>query len=651
MCLLITNPKNIQIKHFIYIMLKELFSSKKFLYLVAAFLCVVPFEVLSLTGTDLPYTLELGVFVAVALTFGLTIFKKGIRSLLRLDFSNINLLMTVAIAGAFYLGELEEAAIIVILFSLGEFLEDFGIEKSKSALEALVEKTPKTALLKGSSKPVPIGDIAVGSVIVVRHGGIVPLDGSVAEGTSLVDEAAVTGEPLPKTKVLGDSIFAGSVVSEGYLEIKVNKTAKDSTLQKILDLTFAANQRKSKSQLFIQKFAGIYTPAVLAISIMIIAIPVLFFGKPLEPWLIQAITLLIISCPCALVISTPVSVFSAVGNASKRGVVVKGGRFLEELGKVKSVALDKTRTITRGEPKVTDVIPFGNATKETVVACLAGMEAFSEHPIAKSVIEFAKQQNIKTHVHEGFTAASGKGIQAKCLVCTDMHHCAGTLKYIQEEHGPVDSQILTAAETLEKDGKTLIIVSNGTSVIGIVAVADAIKDDSVEAISGLRRIGIDAIMLTGDTAAAAQFVGKEVGIQEVHASLLPQDKAQKIEELKVKYGTVAMVGDGVNDAPSLALADVGIAMGAAGSDIAIENADVAIMNDKLSFLPQLVELSRKMNGIIRFNVSTAIAVKFVFLGLAVAGYSTLLGAIAADVGVSIFVILNSLRLFNTHSEV
>jgi Cd2+/Zn2+-exporting ATPase len=280
-------------------MLKELLSSKKFIYLALAFLAIVPFEFLSLTGAHLPYAVEVIAFLAVVILFGRKILTKGIESLLSLRFSNINLLMLVAIAGAFYLGELEEAAIIVILFSLGEFLEDFGIEKSKSALEALVAKTPKTAILKGSSEPVPIESIAIGSIILVRHGGIVPLDGMVEGGTSLVDEAAVTGEPLPKTKIPGDSIFAGSVVSEGYLEIKVSKAAKDSTLQKILDLTFAANQRKSKSQLFIQKFAGIYTPVVLVVSILLVLVPVFLFGQPLDPWLVQAITLLIISCPCA----------------------------------------------------------------------------------------------------------------------------------------------------------------------------------------------------------------------------------------------------------------------------------------------------------------------------------------------------------------
>lgn len=415
-------------------MYKELLGTKKFRYLALAFLAIIPFELLSLTGTPVPYALEVGLFLVVAVIFGRPIFKKGIQSLISLRFSNINLLMTVAIIGAFYLGQLEEAAIIVILFSLGEFLEDFGIETSKSALQALVEKTPKSAELKdGNTKS--IEEITIGTVIIVRNGGVVPLDCVVATGSSLVDESAITGESLPKTKVEGDPVFAGSVVREGYLELRVAKSAKDSTLQKILDLTFTASARKSKSQLFIQKFASIYTPIVLAVSILLVVVPVFFLGQSFDFWLVQALTILIISCPCALVISTPVSVFSAVGNASKRGVVVKGGRFLEELGKIRAIALDKTRTITKGEPEVTDVIPFGHSSEGEVLGCLAGLEIFSEHPIGKSILEYAKSKNITIHPHTKFAATLGKGVKGVCTVCAESHRCAGTLQYVTAEHG------------------------------------------------------------------------------------------------------------------------------------------------------------------------------------------------------------------------
>jgi Cd2+/Zn2+-exporting ATPase len=441
------------------------------------------------------------------------------------------------------------------------------------------------------------------------------------------------------------------VVREGYLELIVKKPAKDSTLQKILDLTFTAASRKSKSQLFIQKFASIYTPTVLVVSILLVVIPVFVLGQPFDPWLVQALTLLIISCPCALVISTPVSVFSAVGNASKRGVVVKGGRFLEELGKIRAIAFDKTRTITKGEPVVTDVIPFDHTTEEEVLGCLAGLETFSEHPVSKSVIEYAKQKGIALHPHSDFTASLGRGVKGTCTVCAEAHRCAGTLQYVTEEHGPVGKEIIEKAEVLTRQGKTVIYVSSGEHIEGIVAVSDSIKDESAETVRQLGKLGVVSYMLTGDSKEPAQFIADKVGISHVFSSLLPQDKTERIREMKEQYGSVGMVGDGVNDAPSLALSDVGIAMGAAGSDVAIENADIAIMNDNLSFLPGLITLSRRMNRIIRFNVSLAVLTKLAFLGFAVAGYSSIIGAIVADVGVSVFVILNSLRLFENEKMV
>lgn len=624
-----------------------LLKERKFVRLLLGLATVVPFEFLSLSGRHLPYQIEVAAFLLVALLFGRDIITKGIRSLFRLQFSNINLLMTIAIAGAFYLGVLEEAAIIIILFSLGEFLEDFGIEQSRSALESLVRSSPKTALLKDGNAVVPIEKVPVGAIIIIRNGDTIPFDGTIVSGSSLIDEAAITGEPLPRTKMQGDAVFAGSIAYQGYLEVRVDKPAKDSTLQKILDLTFAASGKKSKSQVFIQKFASVYTPLVIVVSIGTVVIPVLILGKPFDPWLTQALTLLIISCPCALVISTPVSVFSAVGNASKRGIVIKGGRFLEELGRVRAVAFDKTRTLTKGEPSITNVITYGGLSEETVLGHLGGLEEQSEHPISKAITEYARKKGFMLHEHKDFKATLGKGVEGVCLVCTDSHSCAGTLQYIQGEHGAIDPSIIAQAEKLEQEGKTVVFVSDGTKVEGIVALTDAIKAEAKDTIAMLKKLKVVPIMLTGDASAPAAYVAQELGISEVSAALLPQDKASKIEMLKKTYGAVAMTGDGVNDAPALALSSVGIAMGAVGSDVAIENADIAVMNDSIKAIPSLIVLGRKMNGIIRFNTGAAIVVKFVFLGLAMLGSSTLIGAIVADVGVSIFVIVNSLRLFES----
>lgn len=627
------------------IMFRDLLQNKKFKYLLVALVAIIPFEALSLSGKHLPYLVELGALGLIIGIFGRDVFKKGLISLWKLRFSSINLLMTIAVIGAVAIGELEEAAIIIILFSLGNVLEDFGISRSKSSLQDLVNKTPKQATLKNGSI-VPLAELVIGSVIVVKHGDIIPVDGEIVSGTSLVDESSITGEPLPKTKTLGDAVFAGSAASEGYLEIKVTKLASESTLQKIINLTYDAVERKSNAQAFIEKFARYYTPIVLLSAILLVIIPVFFLGEPFQKWLVQALTLLIISCPCALVISTPVSVFSAVGNASRKGVVIKGGRFLEEMGKIKAIAFDKTRTLTKGTPTVADVIPFGSNTEKDVIECLSGLESFSEHPISKSIIAYAEERKMNIHAFDSYKASSGKGIEGVCLVCTDSHRCAGTLAYMREQHGTVDESIIKKGEELEAQGKTVIFVSNGTEIKGVIGVSDAIKEDSAQAVAELMKLGITPVMLTGDTDAPAQAVAGIVGIKEVYASLLPEDKVTRVQELKKKYGSVGMVGDGVNDAPALATASVGIAMASAGSDVAIENADIAIMNDKLSVLPELITIARKSNGIIRFNIALALITKVGFLGLAISGHANLVMAIVADVGVTIFVVINSLRLYN-----
>lgn len=625
-------------------MFKQLLQNKKFKYLLIALVAVIPFEALSLSGKHLPYPIELGALGLIVVIFGRDVFKKGLMSLWKLRFSSINLLMTIAVIGAVAIGELEEAAIVIILFSLGNVLEDFGISRSKSSLQELVNKTPKQATLKNGTI-VPLAELAVDMIIIVKHGDIIPVDGIIVSGNSLVDESSITGEPLPKTKVTGDAVFAGSVASDGYLEVMVTKLSGESTLQKIINLTYEAAERKSNAQAFIERFAKYYTPLILLSSVLLVVIPVFVFGEPFQKWFIQALTLLIISCPCALVISTPVSVFSAVGNASRKGVVIKGGRFLEEMGRIKAIAFDKTRTITKGTPIVTDVIPFGENTEQDVISCLSGLETFSEHPISKSIIAYATEKKIDLHTFDSYKATSGKGIEGVCLVCTDSHRCAGTLAYMRDEHGTIDDSITKKAEELESQGKTVIFVSNGTEIKGIVGVSDEIKEDSARAVNELKKIGITSIMLTGDTLAPAQAVADTVGIDEVYASLLPEDKVARIQELKKKYGSVAMVGDGVNDAPALATASVGIAMASAGSDVAIENADIAIMNDKLSALPELISIAQKSNGIIRFNIALALITKVGFLGLAVSGNANLVMAIVADVGVTIFVVINSLRLY------
>ncbi len=629
--------------------LAELFSIKQFRWLILALALIAPIEVLSLLGFQLPLFMGIPFLAAIAFFFGRSLFRSGFHSLLRLEFSNINLLMSIAILGAVYLHHFEEAAIIVVLFALGETLEEYGIAKSQTALKELTERTPKTAQRKGEPERVAVEQVHIGDIIVVKPGDQIPLDGELVEGNSLVDEAAITGEPLPRSKRVGDAVYAGTLNGPGYFEIRVTKPAKDSTLARIIDLTYQAAERKSHAQKFIEKFAKIYTPLVVFTAFLLVVIPVLVFHDPLVPWLIQALTLLIISCPCALVISTPVTIFSAIGNATQKGILIKGGRFIEEIGRIKAIAFDKTRTLTKGEPIVSDIVPFDGLREEDVLACAAGMEAFSEHPIAKSILSRAQEREIEPHPFENFESISGKGLKGECTVCYDRHQCLGNIKFVTEEH-EVGKEVQQKAEAFEKEGKTTIIISDNKRVKGLIGVTDEIRKESKDVVGNLLRMNIIPVILTGDNPSSAQYVAARLGIGEVKAELLPEGKVEALAHLIQDYKHVAMVGDGVNDAPALASASVGIAMGAIGSDVAIENADIALLNDNLEALPYLVKLGRKCLGKIRFNTSSAVFVKLLFLSLALGGLSHLALAIFADVGVTILVILNGLRLYGYQGD-
>lgn len=627
-------------------LISEILKETKFKRLAATLLLIIPLEILSLFSIHLPKFVEYPLFAAIIFFFGRNVILGGLQSLVRLKFSNINLLMTVATFGAVYLGELEEAVIIIVLFAVSEALEEFGITRSQNALEELVEKAPKTALLKGKETKTPIEKISLNDIVIIKPGDYIPLDGVVVKGESLVDESSITGEPLPKNKYEGELVFAGTLNSQGYLEIKVTKLVKDTTLAKIVDLTFQAAERKSQAAKFIETFASYYTPGVLVIAVLLTTIPVLLFAQPFAPWFAQSLTILLIACPCALVISTPITIFSAIGNATKRGILIKGGQFLEEMGRIKAIAFDKTRTLTKGEPVVSDVISLNGYTKAELLACVAGAEAFSEHPIAKSIVESSKSfPDIKDHDYANFKAIMGKGISGECLVCVDKHHCIGTLQFVMEEH-KVDQRVIDIVERFEKEGKTTIIISDDKKIKGVLGIVDDIRPESTPAIKELHKLKIKTAILTGDNASAASYVAKEVGIDEVHAKLLPDEKVKELRSLVNKYKDVAMVGDGVNDAPSLTTASVGIAMGAIGSEVAVENADIALMNNNLGLIPFLVKLGRVSGNTIRVNTSAAIAVKAIFLALALIGKSSLALAIFADVGVTVLVVANSLRLFN-----
>lgn len=621
----------------------------KFLWLLFAALLVGMLEFLSLGGFRLPQAIDIPFFLVFILVIGHQTLWHGLRALASLNFKSINALMLIAVIGAWYLGKYEEAAVVIVLYTLAEKLEDIGIEKSQSALSALLDKMPKCVLLKNQQNLVPVDEVKVGSIIVVKPGEMIALDGKVSSGISFIDESSITGEPIPQEKFVGDAVYAGTFNKQGYLEIEVSKTAHNTTFAKIKELTFQATQVKAPTQKFIEKFAQYYTPAVILLAFLWVFVPTAILGYPLDPWLTKGLSLIVIACPCALVISTPISIYSAIGNASKQGALIKGGKYLEAIGQVTCIALDKTRTLTFGSPIVSDVIPYGKSSREHVLECAAGIVIFSEHPLAQSIVEAAKNENLQLHPVENFKSIIGKGAQADCLVCTEKHHCVGKLPFILEEH-PVPQVIIDEVNRLLNQGKTAVVIATHKEVEGIIALTDKIRPESKSLIEGLKQLHIKPVLLTGDHAAPAKMVADNLGISEVRSNLLPEDKAQIIKELVEKYQTVAMVGDGINDAPALALSNVGITIGSLGSDTAIEAASIVILNDRLDVIPFLVKLGKKTIQTIRYNVSLAIAIKFLFIALALLGMGNLALAIFADVGVTLIVILLSIRLLNWRSQ-
>lgn len=600
-------------------------------------------EALSLSGFKLPTFIAFPFYLLVIILIGHKTILDGLKSLIRLNFKSINLLIVIAAIGAFYLEKYVEAAIVVVLFNLAEKLEEHGIETSKEALRSLAEKMPKTAFIKKLDRSVPVEEVDVDDIIIIKPGEMIPLDGIVTLGFTAVDEAAITGEPIPKDKMSGDSVFAGTLNKQGYIEVRVTKKAKNTTLAKIQEITSQAFQLKAKTHKFIEAFSSYYTPTIVLLAFLWMTIPPYFFSVPFRQSLQEALSLLVIACPCALVISTPVSIYSAIGNAAKQGILIKGGRFLEAMGKIKAIALDKTRTLTFGNPVVTDVISLGNQTREQLLSCAAGIETQSEHPLAQSIVKAAQEENLALHPIENFQIKVGKGAQADCLVCEDKHHCIGKLEFILEEHRVPDT-VLEKISLLQNEGKTAIVICTHKEVEGVIGLQDKIRPESAQVIEDLKKMGITPIMLTGDHKTSAFAVAQKVGIQEVKANLLPEDKAQAIRELLSQYTAVAMVGDGINDAPALALANVGITMSDLGSDTAIETASIVILNDHLNRLPFLVRLGRKSIQTIRINTLLAIAVKLTFISLALIGMSNLALAIFADVGMTVIVILHSFRL-------
>ncbi len=596
-----------------------------------------------LTYFDGSETVTNTLFLTSIVVGGVFVMEGAYKGLTKKRFLNIEFLVVIASLGAAYLGEFGEASAVIFFFSLAEMFESFGMKRSRKALEELVKNNPKQATLKDGSV-VAVDQVVVRSIVVVKPGDLIPLDGTVVLGTSAINEASITGESLPKDKIIGDLVYAGTININGYLEIVVTKESKDSTITKIVELVSNAQKSKTQAEEFIDGFAKYYTPGIVFVALLIVAIPVLFFEGNFSIWLERAITLLVIACPCALVIATPVAVTAALGGISKKGVLVKGGKFLELFGKVKAVAFDKTGTLTLGQPMVTDVIVLNGFTEQMLLEDVAGMESFSTHPLAEAILAYAKKKGITPHQMHSYENIPGKGGKAVCKICDDIPHFVGNLK-MMNAHNVATDNVIQSVEKLEKEGKTVVIVGEGNKVMGIIGISDTVRESSKETVEILSKAGVGSTMLTGDNVHSALYIGKSLGIQDIYAGLLPEDKVEKIKELKNRYGIVAMVGDGVNDAPSLALSDIGIAMGGKGTDIALETADVVLMSDKIELIPDLISLGKKTLRTIKFNVGIAIGSKLIFVVLAAFGMANLGVAIATDTGVSILVILNGLRLF------
>ena len=573
---------------------------------------------------------------------GYTLFMKGLKNLSRLKF-DMNTLMTIAIIGAALIGEWGEGATVVILFAISEALERYSMDKARQSIESLVDIAPKEAFIRRGNEEmlIKVEDIVVGDTMIVKPGQKLAMDGFVVKGTSTLNQAAITGESVPVTKTVDDEVFAGTLNEEGLLEVQVTKKVEDTTLSKIIHLVEEAQAERAPSQAFVDKFAKYYTPAIVMLALFIAVIPPLFGGDWSE-WIYQGLAVLVVGCPCALVVSTPVAVVTAIGNAAKNGVLIKGGIYLEETGHLKAIAFDKTGTLTKGVPAVTDILTFGGEQNELLLIT-AAIEKGSQHPLASAIMRKAEESGLKFNdvSVEEFQSITGKGVKAK--VNNQMYY-VGSPNFFEELHGSIPNDRKEKITELQIQGKTVMVLGTETEILSFIAVADEMRESSKEVIGKLNSMGIETVMLTGDNERTAAAIGKRVGVSDIRADLLPEDKLNFIKELRGKYQSVAMVGDGVNDAPALAASTVGVAMGGAGTDTALETADIALMSDDLSKLPYTIKLSRRALMIIKQNITFSLAIKLLALLLVVPGWLTLWIAIFADMGATLIVTLNSLRL-------
>jgi Cd2+/Zn2+-exporting ATPase len=589
-------------------------------------------------------------FFAASTLAGAVLVLPHAWSALRRGQLEMNVLMAVAVTGAWLIGEGAEGAAVVFLFAFAELLESWSVGRARRAIKSLLALTPETAWRKdngGLAVEVAVGEIQVGDVLLVRSGQRVPLDGEVVSGQSAINQAPITGESVPVEKTPGDVVFAGTINGEGSLEVRVSKVVGDSTLARIIKLVEVAETQKAPTQRFVDKFARYYTPGVFVLAVLVAFVPPLLLGGDWGVWGYRALVLLVIACPCALVIATPVSIVSGLTALARRGVLIKGGAFLEAVGKLRALAVDKTGTITQGRPQVVGIIPWGGRTEMEVLTIAAAIDTHSTHPLAEAVNAAAKDRGISIVPAEEYRSRTGRGAEA----VIDSHpHFIGNHR-MAHELGVCSPEIEARLADIENRGQSLAVLGHtphdgcSGAVIGILAIADRMRPEVPEALRLLHAAGLEkVVMLSGDNQRTATAIAQQAGIDEVYGDLMPEQKVEAIREFVSRYTYVGMIGDGVNDAPALAIASVGIAMGAIGSDTAIETADVALMHDDLRRLSDAIRVSRRTVRIIQFNVGFALAVKALFLFLAFTGHTSLWLAILADTGATLIVIANALRL-------
>jgi len=586
--------------------------------------------------------ISLAIYLLAILMGGTHVARKGLAAARHLSL-DMNFLMTIAVVGAAFIGEWVEAAAVVFLFSLAQLLENYSLDRARRAIRSLMDLAPQKALVrrKGQEIEVDVASIQLGEQVIVRPGEKIPLDGVVRNGRSEVNQAPITGESMPVLKQPGDKVFAGSINQRGSLEIQVTHLSGDTTLDRIIHLVEEAQSQKAPSQSFVEKFARWYTPLVVLSAVLVAVIPVVVLGYSFDEWLYRALVLLVIACPCALVISTPVTIVAGLTRGANLGILIKGGVHLENSGKWQTIVFDKTGTLTKGQPEVIEIVPLENMSQEEILGLAATVESRSEHHLARAIREKAEEWRLAGEEPTDFQSLTGRGAQARIN---------GRLYFIGnhrlfEEKKLCTPELDKLMDKLESANYSLVIIGDETKALGVIIIADALRPEASRSLRELRALGVKKLMmLTGDNRKTAEVLARQLEMDDFAAELLPEDKIEAIRRLIAQGEKVAMVGDGVNDAPALAMATTGIAMGTAGTDAALETADIALMKDNLLGLPLVVQLGKKTLKIIKQNITLSLLIKFIFFALTIPGLATLWMAVFADMGASFIVIFNGLRL-------